>query len=144
MKICPDCSKPMKQLWSSFYCDCEKEVKEISFSNPKEAYLYALKNGSSEESRLVACKDPCYACWYAKNVNKTPRDDTREGACKDPYWAFFYAKYIDKSPRDDTRLAACKFPKYAYWYANDVDKCKHPDTANAVKGSDFEEDYKKT
>ena len=145
-KPCPICAKPMKQLWSSFYCDCKKEVKETTistFSNPEEAYEYAVCNGSSEESRLAACKDSKYAFWYAEHVDKCPRDETRKGACKDPIYAYCYADDIDKCSRDDTRKAACKDPEYAYWYAKDVDKCKHPDTEQAVKGSSFEEDYKK-
>jgi len=84
---------------------------------PKEAYEHAEKHGPSEETRKIACKDLCFAFWYAKCIDECPREDTREAACKDSYCA--------------------------YEYARDIDQNFHEDTWEAVKNTDRAEMYKK-
>ena len=110
---------------------------------PEEAYGFAKEHGPSEETRKIACKDLCLAFWYAKCIDKCPREDTREAACKESYNAFYYALLIDKCPRDNTREAACKDSLYAYCYALEIDKCFREDTWMAVKGTEYEEKYKR-
>ena len=83
------------------------------------------------------------AYYYAKHVDKCPRDDTREAACKDSQCAYFYARDVDQKPRKDTREAACKDPYCAYEYARDIDQNFHEDTWEAVKNTDRAEMYKK-
>jgi hypothetical protein len=62
--------------------------------------------------------------------------------CKSSSFAYLYAKEIDRCPREDTREAACKSSYCAYYYAKDVDKDVHKDTWEAVKNSEYEEKYK--
>jgi len=119
-KLCPYCSKPMKILLTSFYCDCKKEVKESNY-------------------KFTTAED---AFYYAKYIDVEPSENTRKIACMGPIWACYYAFEIDKCPRDDTRAAACTAAKWAFFYAQDVDKCKHPDTEKAVKDSSFERRYR--
>ena len=51
---------------------------------------------------------------------------------------------MDKGPNKDTRKAACKNSEWAYHYALNVDKCFTKETWLAVKGTKYEEKYKKT
>ncbi len=111
--------------------------------SPEEAYEYAYKNGSSEETRIIACKDLYYAYVYAANIDKQSRKNTRIAACKDPQFAYLYAKWVDKQPREDTRISACKNSKFIYYYAKDIDKGFHQDTYEATINTKYEEDYKK-
>jgi len=110
---------------------------------PQEACIYADKYGPSEETREIACKEPFSAYLYADTIDQKSRDDTRNAACEDPEWIYWYAVDVDKYPRDDTRNAACKDPEYAYEYAKYVDKGFHEDTWLAVKGTEYEKEYKK-
>ena len=64
-------------------------------------------------------------------------------ACERPRSAFFYASEVDKCPREDTRKAACGDPEWAYRYAEDIDKEFRMDTWLAVKDSKHKEKYKK-
>ena len=109
---------------------------------PEKAYEYALKNGPSEETRKIACKDPKFAYWYAEDVDKCPGENTRNAACKNPYYAYHYARDVDQCPREDTRKVACEDPECAYYYAKDIDKDFHEDTWNAVQNTEYEEEYK--
>ena len=84
--------------------------------NPEEAYQYVKKCGLSEEIRNAACQSAHFAYYYAKNVNKEPKENTRNAACENPY--------------------------YAYLYAKDVDKGFHEDTQKAVQNTEYEEKYK--
>ena len=122
--------------------DFEKQLLEDILTGKVEenVYLYIHNNLSilqqhKDYFRQYFLNDPYSAYWYARDIDKYPRDDTRQAACKDPYYAYCYAYYVDKGPREDTRLAACKDPPYAYYYALDVDKCFNEDTFNSVKGS---------
>jgi len=84
---------------------------------PKEAYEHAIRYGSSNKAREIACKDPLFT--------------------------YQYARLIDKCPRNDTRIAACKHSSAAYLYAKDIDKGFHQDTYEATINTKYEEDYKK-
>ncbi len=57
-------------------------------------------------------------------------------------YAYYYALDIDKCPRDNTREAACKNSKFAYQYARDVDEGFHEKTWEAAKNTEYEEKYK--
>ena len=85
--------------------------------SPKEAYEYAKKYGPSNETREIACEDPEFAYEYAKNVDKCPKEDTRKAACVDPESAYFYARSIDK--------------------------CFHQKTWNAIRKTEYAEEYRK-
>ncbi len=67
---------------------------------------------------------------------------TRVVACKNPHYAYYYARYIDKKSRNDTRIAACKNPESAYYYARDVDKSFYQDTYEATLNTYCEKYYK--
>jgi hypothetical protein len=82
--------------------------------------------------RTIACKNPLYACCYARGIDKKPTDETRTAACKDSHYAYMYAIYVDQKPTDETRTAACKDPGYAYDYAKDVDKKPTAETRTAA------------
>jgi hypothetical protein len=51
-----------------------------------------------------------------------------------PQDAYLYAFNIDKCPRNDTRNTCLSSPMYAYYYAMNIDKCPRYDTLNACKG----------
>ena len=87
------------------------------FLAPWDAFDYAFKHGPSEE--------------------------TREVACIDPFNAYSYAYYVDKCPREDTRKAACRNTQWTYYYARDIDKCPMEETWLAIKGTQYEEEYRK-
>jgi hypothetical protein len=74
-----------------------------------------------DELRTFVCSlGSIYAYLYASEIDKSPRDDTREAACKDPEYAYLYASEIDESPRDNTREAAYKDPIYKQWYIENL------------------------
>ena len=114
---------------------------------PREAYLYAKKHGSSEETRKIACREALIAFLYAYHVDKCPRDDTRKAICSHPNlkwsaeYAFYYARDIDKGSKENTRKVACKDLKWAYCYVLEVDKGFHEDTWAAVQNTEYEEEY---
>ena len=120
--------------------DC---FRQYFLNDPEGAYWYAkyVDKGPRDDTRQGACKDPEGAYWYAKYVDKGPRDDTRQGACKDPEYAYLYARGVDKCPRDDTKQGVCKDPEYAYLYAIYVDKCFNAVTFNTVKNTIDKECY---
>lgn len=64
---------------------------------------------------------PVHALYYALEVDREPREDTRQAACGDPEAALNYADLVDGEPREDTRQAACRSPRYAVEYAIHVD-----------------------
>jgi len=72
----------------------------------KVKYRYKL----SDANRKLACKSPEDAYYYARDIDKCPRDDTRESACKNPVCAYLYAHKVDKCSRNDTRKSACVNP----------------------------------
>ena len=86
--------------------------------------------------RETALTQPCTACLYAQNVDKEPRDDTRNAVMGSPATAYNYARDVDKGSRDDTRNAVLGSEHYACYYARDVDKEPRDDTRNAVLGSE--------
>ena len=83
-----------------------------------------------------------FSAWlYAKDIDKCPRDDTRNAACKDFKYAYKYAYEVDECPMDDTRKAVCKDPEWACGYVMYIDKEFHEDTWEVVKGTKYEEEY---
>lgn len=94
-----------------------------------------LREATDEEKNFIrteVCRDSWVAWRFARDVDKHPREDTREAVCRDSCWAFAYAREIDKCPRDDTRAAACTDAFYAYAYALEVDQCPRDDTREAA------------
>jgi len=67
--------------------------------------------------KQLVCTSLKWAALYALNIDKEPRDDTREAACKHPYYAYFYALYVDKKHRNDT-WSAVQNTKYEEEYKN--------------------------
>ena len=112
----------------------EDIVFREGFGKMRASRVIVLGEASDEQKNLIRelwCKDPYYAYIYALDVDKAPRDDTRESCLKDPYYAYRYARDVDKAPRDDTREACLEDPKCAYIYALDVDKAPRDDTREA-------------
>lgn len=107
----------------------------------EEAYIFARKNGPSDETRKISCESPEWAYLYAKYVDKCFRNDTRSVTLKNPKLSYLYALWVDESPREDTRKAVCQNSEIAYRYANYVDKGFHEDTWKAVQGSGWEALY---
>jgi hypothetical protein len=70
------------------------------------------KLNKTELTREQALQYPRSAYQYALEIDKHPRDDTRNASIIDPEYAFFYAKDVDQSPRTDTRQAASN---NSYW-----------------------------
>jgi len=87
--------------------------------DPYSAYLKANKYGSSDETRSIVLESPTLSYSYAAFV--------------DPYSAFKYAQDVDKGPRDDTRQAVTKSFFISCMYARYIDKCLHPVIKNAIK-----------
>lgn len=96
--------------------------------------LEKVQEIAANQKRMKACETPSAAYWYARDVDKGPRDDTRRAASRDAEYAYLYALEIDRGPRDDTRRAACKSVGSAYAYALNVDKGFHNDTWDTIKG----------
>ena len=44
---------------------------------------------------------------------------------------------------EDTRKASCQRPYSAFEYARDIDKCPMEETWLAIKGTQYEEEYRK-
>ena len=109
-------------------------------------YLYIRDNKeilrrNKDDFRGYFLNNPGHAYYYSLWIDECPRDDTRESVCKNPMHAYHYALSVDKCSRNDTRKVACKDPYSAYYYAIYVDKGHHKDTFNAVKDTEWEEDY---
>jgi hypothetical protein len=104
--------------WSDFQCFISK-------------FCHALPD---DEARDIVCRfgNAHTVAWYALQIDKEPRDDTRQAACSNGMAAFSYAVCVDQKPRDDTRTAACKSPSSAYDYACRVDGCPRSDTRKAA------------
>jgi len=101
---------------------------------PKEAYDYALKNGGSDKLRNICCQDPFWACWYAEDIDKVPREDTRTVACKDHWHAYMYAQKIDKGYHRETRKSCYKSSFYYRLYLRDVLKPKYYKEISLLQG----------
>lgn len=116
-----------------------KEIWDILLKNPHFAYRYAFNIDKTprDDTRNAACSDSYHAYYYAFNVDKIPRDDTRNVACGNPRYAYRYAFNLDKTPRDDTRNAVCGSPEFAYCYAREIDKAPREDTRNAACGNPY-------
>jgi sarcosine oxidase delta subunit len=54
-----------------------------------------------------------------------------------------YALNIDKGSHKETRNAACQDSYYAFLYARDIDKCLTEETWLAIKGTQYEEEYRR-
>jgi hypothetical protein len=101
-----------------------KIIRKAACKRPCYAYMYAknVDKNPTDETKTAASRDPYYAYWYVKYVDKNPTDKIRTAVCKEPVCAYEYARDVDKKPTDETRTAACKKLEYAYYYARDVDK----------------------
>ena len=127
----------------------ELEKKVIAASlNGNYDYLYALVAVVVVEQTDTMALDPDrfrpyyltnpeLAYWFAREVDKGPRDDTREACCKDPNYSHSYATNIDKCPHDLTRKAACLKVETAFNYALYVDNGFHKETLTAVIDNDY-------
>ena len=111
--------------------------------NHEEAFDFAYKHGPSDKTRKIVYQDSLCALYYARNIDKCPREDTRKAVCQYSGYAYWYAKEVDMCPHEETRKAACKDSLYAYCYALEIDKCFREDTWMAVKGTEYEEKYKR-
>ena len=97
-----------------------------------------MEKFTKEELILQYLADPEKLYRRFWSINKIePTDELLEAVLDigDPECTYFYAKYVDETPRDSTREAVCKEPIYAYLYARNVDKGYHEDTWNAVQKS---------
>jgi len=45
---------------------------------PEEAYVIVEKEGPSDKTREDVLSSPTWSYWYARDVDKSPRDDTRQ------------------------------------------------------------------
>jgi hypothetical protein len=123
---------PIKQLAKQ---DQKWEIiRKECLKTPKYAYYYALEidKQPKTDTRNAILTDPHYAYLYAKDIDKQPRTDTRNAILTDPHYAFLYTKLIDQYPRNDTRQATLKNPLYAFLYALDIDKQPRTDTRQAT------------
>ena len=67
---------------------------------PQEAYEHAKFYGSSDKIKKIACQDPQYAFLYAKNIDKCPREDTREAVCENSKYAYFMQYILIINPEE--------------------------------------------
>ncbi|WP_322509146.1 hypothetical protein [Anaerolinea sp.] len=65
----------------------QKKGKTMSDNDLQEEFY----NDITDYERMVACKNPIQAYYYARDVDQCPRDDTIEATCRrDPEWGFCY------------------------------------------------------
>ncbi len=102
----------------------EKFRRKVVLADPEWAYCYArdVDKEPRDDTRQAVLADPDWAYSYAKDIDKKPHKDTRQAVLANPISSYFYARYIDKKPRDDTRQAVLASPEWASYYAKDVDK----------------------
>lgn len=105
-----------------------------------QQYSFALAK-DPDRFRSYFLEDAAAAYFYAREVDKYPREDTKNSACMEPYFAYCYAQYVDNFNLKQTRTATCKSPKWAYWFARYVDFERHEETWKAVQGTEWEQDY---
>lgn len=95
--------------------------------------------------RVTACKKPCDAYYFARDVDKGPHPDTLRAVIEagpgDTHYARYYAAEVmplgsietpDNTFLDALRTAACQSPYYALGFALLVDRGPHPETRAAV------------
>ena len=87
----------------------KEEIVLLFLDNPQKvsSAIWYGNVSKSDEIRTLICNlgDPWCAYRYARDIDKSPRSDTRESSCKNPYSAYLYARWVDESPRSDTRQA---------------------------------------
>ena len=127
--------------------DLEKKLLELIVSGGSLA-VFIVDNTEEmakdpDRYRAYFLNDYMSALYFAYFIDEGPHDDTREAVLKDPKSSYHYAFETDKHPRDDTRKACCKDPYWAYAYARDVDYKPKRATREAVKGTCYEDSYKR-
>lgn len=65
---------------------------------------------------------------------KAHKDD-RETVLLSAFYSYMLAREVEKSPSDDTRASASKEAAWAFGYANNVDHEDHEITRKGVQGS---------
>lgn len=129
----------MTDFKKQFLADLLTDIEDI------QAYLIKNHDEIAKDKdfyRPYFLKEPDWAFWFARVIDKRSRKDTREIACQVPRFAYFYATWLE-GPHDDTREAVLCEPYTTFCYARDVDKCYRLDTFNVVKGTQFETMYLK-
>ncbi len=72
-------------------------------------------NEKSRKTFLKNIKSPMWFYWFALNVDRKPKNDTRKGVLGSPMWSYYYFRYVDKKPRRDTR-DACVLGSWSWGY----------------------------
>jgi hypothetical protein len=114
-------------------------LRTVACHDPYYAYWYArdVDQKPTNETRSAVCKNPDYAYWYARNIDQKPTDETRTAACKNSENAYYYALNVDQKPTNETRTAACKNMYFAYLYAKDVDQKPTDKTRTVVSKNQY-------
>ena len=123
--------------------NCKDMFRPYFLNDPEWAFYFAyqIDRKPRDDTREVSCRKAKYAFNYAYHIDEKAREDTRIASCKEANFAYDYALYIDREPREDTRTAACKDPEFAYEYALDVDHKPLLETYNAVRGTKYKIQY---
>jgi hypothetical protein len=107
----------------------EEDIKNLPKDNDLRTFVCSL--------------GPCYAYYYARNVDKCPTEETRIAACKNSWDAYRYALRVDERATKETRTSACGISSRAFYYARDVDKKPTDETRIAAcKDLNWVEEYK--
>jgi hypothetical protein len=143
MRVCK--ATPVRQVVET---DEEWEIiRKAACQLAECAYMYArdVDKSPKEDTRTIACKESKWAYHYAMDVDKKPTNETRIVACQYPIYAYEYALHVDKEPTEETRTAACRDAGYAFRYAKYIDKGPTNETRIAAcKDPKYAELYKET
>jgi len=104
---------------------------------PLEAYKKARESGYTRELEEIACKEPAYAYWFARDVPEADIKYCQEHACKKPGYAFLFARHVPEANIEYCQEWACKDPKYAYWFTCGVPEADLNYCLEACKGTEY-------
>lgn len=93
------------------------DTRMCACHDPDTALRYAkeVDHGENIMTHRAVCAKAAIAYSYACYLNQ-PDDETRRAACMEPRWAHNYAEEVDRVPRNDTREAAQFDSEYAQAY----------------------------